>query len=149
TVRLPSGAKAHISVYGLNERQHNAIQRRSSDLPRLAAYLREQRLPFGVNHVFSALTGARSLADFEHFDRYFPLLETRNGAILPAANPAAARLALLWNKGATAGSDSHTLRGLGSAYTVVPGARSKSEFLEGLRYGRGRACGVSGSYLKL
>jgi hypothetical protein len=47
------------------------------------------------------------------------------------------------------GSDSHTLAGVGRAYTTVAGARSKEEFLEGLRRGLTVPSGRSGSSARL
>ena len=149
TVTMPSGNEAHMAVYGLNERQHFEIQQRRHDLPSLLAYLREQRLPFGVNHIFSGLTGRRTLEDFAWFEQAFPLLEILNGSMLARANREAASFARRWRKGTTAGSDSHTLRSVGNAWTEVPGAGNAQEFLDGLRAGHGRASGSSGSYIKL
>jgi len=146
SVTMPSGSCAHVSVYGLNETQHDQIALRRDDLPRLLAYLSEQGLLFGVNHMFSALTGRRARADFDWFEQHFPLWETRNGAMQDCANEFAGRLAGALRKPVTAGSDSHTLRTLGRTWTEVVGARTKQEFLDGLRAGRGRAVGVSGSY---
>src|SRR5579864_8322583 len=60
----PSGNELHVGVYGIAERHHVELQRRRDDIPTLAAYLREQRLLFSVNHVFSSLTGRRSDLDF-------------------------------------------------------------------------------------
>jgi hypothetical protein len=58
-------------------------------------------------------------------------------------------LARRWRKQATGGSDSHTLRSVGTAWTEVPGARNAGEFLDGLRAGHGRAAGRHGTYVKL
>ena len=55
--------------------------------------LRERDLFFSANHVFSSLTGRRSLADFALFEAAFPALETRNGHMLARANENAAVLA--------------------------------------------------------
>jgi len=47
------------------------------------------------------------------------------------------------------GSDAHTLFGIGHAFTTVPRARDRAEFLEGLREGFTVPAGGSGSYLRL
>ena len=138
TVTLPSGTEAHVAVYDLNERQHIEIQARRDDFPRFAAYLREQQLLFGINHLFSGLTGRRAAADYQCFAQHFPAWEVCNSAMLRRANDQATRYAEALGKIATAGSDSHSMRTLASAYTVVPGSRSKSDFLDGLRAGRTR-----------
>ncbi len=149
TCRMPSGTELHLGVYDITERQHIALAERRNDLPRLLAYLSEQRLFFSVNHIFSALTGRRALEDFDWIEECFPAVETHNAQMLGPNNRAAARLARTLGKAATAGSDAHTLRSAGSAYTEVPGARNKEEFLVGLRQGLGRARGQSGGYWKL
>jgi predicted metal-dependent phosphoesterase TrpH len=145
----PDGTRLHVGVYDIDERRHIELDRRRGDLLSLIFYLQEQRLPFSVNHVFSSLTGRRTDGDFALFEHYFPLLETRNGQMSPRGNVAAERLAAGWGKSPVAGSDSHSLTGLGLTYTQVPRARSKAEFIEGLRRARGVACGDSGGYVKL
>src|SRR5208282_2736227 len=65
TCRAPSGNEVHVGVYDITESQHVEIQRRRNDLPRLVAYLEEQRVFFSVNHIFSALTGRRTADDFD------------------------------------------------------------------------------------
>jgi hypothetical protein len=47
------------------------------------------------------------------------------------------------------GSDAHAMASVGCAWTVVPGARNRQEYLSGLRRGMGRVRGDSGSYAKL
>jgi hypothetical protein len=47
------------------------------------------------------------------------------------------------------GSDSHTLANVARAFTPVAGARTKEEFLAGLRRGLTVPCGRSGSYVRL
>jgi len=146
TCRMPSGTEAHIGVYDLTPRQHVEIQRRRTDLPALLAYLGEQNLFFSVNHVFSALTGARKEEDFRWFMDEFPAFETLNGHMLPETNRLAARLARRTEKISLGGSDAHTVCAAATAYTEVPGATNKAEFLAGLRRGFCRARGSSGSY---
>lgn len=58
-------------------------------------------------------------------------------------------LARKWRKITVGGSDAHAAASAGTAYTEVLGARTKDEFLAGLRAGQGRVGGESGSYLKL
>lgn len=149
TCTMPSGSEAHIAAYDINERQHMHLQQRRNDLPALLAYLDEQRIFFGVNHVFSCLTGARHAADFQWFQDCFPALEARNGAMLARQNEDSEELARQWRKLAIGGSDAHAAASTGKAYTEVPGARNKGEFLAGLREGKARPGGDSGSYLKL
>jgi len=145
----PSGARLHLSVYGIHDRHHLEICRRRDDLLSLIAYLNEQRIFFSINHVFSGLTGPRTHADFALFEQFFPAIETRNGQMLASCNRSATALAERWQKSPVAGSDAHTLSSLGFTYTEVPGARNSWEFLEGLRHGQARIHGASGDYWKL
>jgi predicted metal-dependent phosphoesterase TrpH len=149
TCRMPSGTEVHIGVYDLSERQHIHLQQRRNDLVALLMYLTERRLLFSINHVFSGLTGAREREDFAWFQEYFPAMETRNGHMLERANAQASKLAKRWKKIEIGGSDAHALPSAGSAYTEVPGARSKEEFFDGLRNGMARVGGESGSFTKL
>jgi predicted metal-dependent phosphoesterase TrpH len=149
TVRMPSGTEMHLGAYGITERDHIEIQRRRNDFIALLMYLTERKIFFSVNHVFSGLTGRREGEDFSWFASYVPAFETRNGQMWPEANASAARLAAKLGKIAIAGSDSHTIAGVGLTYTEVPGARTVDEFFAGLRTGRGRVHGVHGSCAKL
>ena len=149
TVRMPSGTELHLGVYGIGDRDHVEIQRRRTDFISLLMYLTERKLFFSVNHVFSGLTGRREVEDFSWFASYVPAFETRNGQMWPEANASAARLATRMGKIAIAGSDSHTLAGVGHTFTEVPGARTVDEFFAGLRSGYGRVHGVDGSCAKL
>jgi predicted metal-dependent phosphoesterase TrpH len=149
TVRMPLGTEVHLGVYGIAERDHLEIQRRRNDFISLLMYLSERKLFFSANHIFSGLTGRREEEDFHWFDSYVPAFETRNGQMWTEANASAARLAARLGKVAIAGSDSHTIAGVGLTYTEVPGARTADEFFSGLRAGSGRVQGAHGSCGKL
>jgi len=149
TVRMPSGTEMHMGVYGITERDHAEIQRRRNDFIALLMYLTERKLFFSANHILSGLTGHRKEEDFRWFESYVPAFETRNGQMWPQANESAARLAARLGKIAIAGSDSHTIAGVGHTYTEVPGARTVDEFFAGLRAGCGRIHGAHGGYAKL
>jgi predicted metal-dependent phosphoesterase TrpH len=147
--RMPSGTRVHVGVYDLEDRDHVAVQKRRNDMEALAAYLRERRLLFGINHIFSSLTGRREGQDFHMIEALFPAVETRNGQMLERANNASEDWARRAGKIAVAGSDAHALVAPGKTYTEITGARTKREFLEGLRQGRGRVRGEMGSPWKL
>lgn len=149
TCHTPSGTEIHVGVYGIEERHHVQLQRRRRDVPALAAYLREQKIFFTINHVFSSLTGRRVAADFQLFEEEFAAMETRNGQIPEANNRSADCLARDWRKAAIGGSDAHTLASLGHTYTEVPHAANIREYLRGLRHGRANVHGVSGDYFTL
>jgi predicted metal-dependent phosphoesterase TrpH len=149
TARMPSGTEMHLGVYGIAERDHTEIQRRRKDFIALLMYLTERKLFFSVNHVFSGLTGRREGDDFSWFASYVPAFEVRNGQMWPTANVAADCLARRLGKIGVAGSDAHTLSGVGLTYTEVLGVRTVDEFLGGLRSGSGLVHGVDGSLAKL
>jgi len=147
--QLPSGTELHVGVYDITGRDHVELQRRRRDFEALAAYLRERHLFYSANHVFSSLTGRRTVEDFELFETGFPAVETRNGHMLARANENAAALADFAGAAEVGGSDAHAMPSVGCAWTVVPRARSKQEYLEGLRCGMGKVRGETGSYYKL
>jgi predicted metal-dependent phosphoesterase TrpH len=149
TCRMPSGTTVHVGVFDLTERQHLEIQRRRDDFICLLAYLTERRLLFSINHIFSSLTGRRASDDFAWVETYVPALETHSGQMSAFHNRQAAQLAGRLGKTGLGGSDSHTLPSLGTAYTEVPGARSKEEFLAGLKAKNAVASGSSGGYFRL
>jgi predicted metal-dependent phosphoesterase TrpH len=149
TVRMPSGTEAHLGVYGITERDHIEVQRRRNDFIALLMYLTERKVFFSANHVFSGLTGRREEQDFSWFASYVPAFETRNGQMWLEANTSAERMARKLRKIGIAGSDSHTIAGVGKTYTEVRGARTVEEFFSGLRAGRGEIHGVHGSFSKL
>src|SRR6202140_388757 len=133
TVRMPSGTEMHLGVYAITERDHTEIQRRRSDFIALMMYVTERKIFFSVNHVFSGLTGRREEDDFNWFASYVPAFEVRNGQMWPEANASAERLARRLGKIGIAGSDAHTIAGVGLTHTEVPGVRTVDEFLGGLR----------------
>jgi predicted metal-dependent phosphoesterase TrpH len=149
TCTLPGGNQLHVGVYDITERDHIELQRRRHDFDSLLAWLVDRDLFFSANHVFSSLTGRRSLADFALFESAFPALETRNGHMLARANANATVLADLAARAEVGGSDAHAMASVGCAWTVVPGARNLMEYMRGLRAGQGRVRGETGGYYKL
>jgi predicted metal-dependent phosphoesterase TrpH len=149
TVRMPSGTEIHLGVYHLSERDHLEIQRRRTDFISLLMYLTERKLFFSVNHVFSGLTGRREAEDFNWLASYVPAFETRNGQMWPEANASSARLAARMGKIAIAGSDAHTMAGVGKTFTEVRDARTVEEFFSGLRAGQGLVHGEHGTLRRL
>jgi predicted metal-dependent phosphoesterase TrpH len=149
TLALGERRQIHVNVFDLTEAQHEAIQARRGDPEAFFAYLAEERLPAAVNHLFSALTGARELADLRLPLGRLPLIETLNGSLPEAQNEYARRVGRAAGMGPVGGSDSHTLAGVGRAYTTVAGARSREEFLEGLRRGLTVPSGRSGNWGRL
>jgi predicted metal-dependent phosphoesterase TrpH len=149
TVHLEGGRQLHVNVFDLEERQHEALQSRRRDFEAFLAFLAEERLPASVNHLFSALTGARRLADLRLPLGRLPLIEALNGAMPEAHNEQARIVGREAGMAPVGGSDAHSLAHVARAFTTVPGARTKEEFLAGLRTGLTVPCGRSGSYARL
>jgi predicted metal-dependent phosphoesterase TrpH len=146
---LPGGRLLHVGVFGISEAQHEVISRRRTDAESLFAYLAEERIPAAVNHLFSALTGRRATSDFHRALSALDLVEARNGMMSRAVNARAARAGRAAGLAAVGGSDAHTLASVARAFTVVPDARNRDEFLEGLRRGLSIPAGRSGGYVRL
>ena len=149
TVLLDGGRQLHVNVFGLDERHHGALQARRSDFDAFLAFLAEERLPASVNHLFSALTGARELADLRLPLGRLPLVEALNGAMPEGHNERARIVGREAGMAPVGGSDAPSLAHVARAFTTVPGARTKEEFLAGLRTGLTVPSGRSGSYARL
>lgn len=149
TCDLPGGRVLHLGVFGLDARQHQALQARRADPEALFAYLAEQHLPACVNHLFGALTGAREPGDLHLALQRLSLIETRNGMQPAENNEHARRAGADHGLAAVGGSDAHTLGSVARAWTEIPEATSVEEFLDGLRAGLTIPRGRSGSYARL
>ena len=149
TVHLPSGCEAHVGVYDITEHHHYALQQRRDDMPRLLAFLEQERLLYSINHMFSGLTGRRVDEDFQLFAERFPAMEILNGAMPARSNRASFQACDSPERIGIGGSDSHGILSLGRVWTDVPGARNKHEFFSGLRAHRAKVMGPSGSYFRL
>jgi predicted metal-dependent phosphoesterase TrpH len=140
------GVKVHLNVLGLNEAQHQEIQRLRHDVRDLMPYLRQQRLFTSLNHVASGINGPITAPHVAALLPWVQALETCNGSRLAVTNRTAQCLAMAAGKAGIAGSDSHTHRGIGRTWTEVPNARSREEFMQGLWEGRVRVGGEVGSF---
>jgi predicted metal-dependent phosphoesterase TrpH len=149
TVYLDGGRQLHVNVFDLDERRHEALQARGRDFEAFLAFLAEERLPASVNHLFSALTGERELADLRRPLGRLPLIEALSGAMPEGHNEQARIVGREAGMAPVGGSDAHSLAHVARAFTTVPGARTKDEFLAGLRTGLTVPSGRSGSYARL
>jgi predicted metal-dependent phosphoesterase TrpH len=149
TCRLPTGTKLHLGVFDIDERDHPRFQALSDDAEALFAYLAERGLPFCVNHPFSPLTGRREAADLPFAFERGRAVETLNGMMPRTSNDHAGAAARAAARPAVGGSDAHTLASVARAFTEVPGARSRVEFVAGLRAGLTLPRGRAGSYARL
>jgi predicted metal-dependent phosphoesterase TrpH len=149
TLELPAQRQLHVGVFGIDERQHEKLQMRRRDPEAVFALLAEERLPAAVNHLFSALTGDREPGDIRLALAGVELVETRNGMMPRTINEWARLAARVSHARTVGGSDAHTLTSVARAFTLVPGARTREEFLDGLRRGCTIPMGRSGSYARL
>ena len=149
TLLLPEGRQLHVNVFDIDEAQHVAIQGRRDDPEAFFARIAERRIPASVNHLFSALTGERALADLHLPLGRLPLIEGLSNAMPTGHNAAAQRVGREAGMAPIGGSDAHSLAHVARAFTIVPGARTKREFLQGLRSGLTIPAGGSGSYARL
>ena len=149
TLQLDEGRTLHLNAYGIDERQHQRLQARRRDPESLFAFLAEQQIPAAVNHLFSALTGDRHVADLRLPLGRLPLIEALNGAMPESHNERARLVGRASGMAPVGGSDAHSLAHVARAFTTVPGARSREDFLAGLRVGLSVPSGRSGSYARL
>jgi predicted metal-dependent phosphoesterase TrpH len=143
--------KVHIGAYDINERIHREIQPLRGNLFEVVSYLQSEGVFYALNHPFFFFTGQLPLAEYlDLARRLFPAFEVRNGTMLPAHNTLTEAMVRRWSASSggpltmIGGSDSHTLRGVGTTYTEAPGA-TREEFLQSLRAGRARPGGRHGS----
>ncbi|HXG57504.1 MAG TPA: PHP-associated domain-containing protein [Thermoanaerobaculia bacterium] len=132
--------RIHIGVWGLDEEQHREIQRLRRNIRELVPYLKQQRLVFGINHLFQNYrmknVAARYIAELlEMFD----IFEVLNGAMASFHNRMVQQLVTTMRErgrriSMVGGSDAHTLKHLGKVHTVARG-ETPAEFLENVRNG--------------
>lgn len=134
----------HLNVLDITDSQHAEIERLRRDVRELMPYLRRQGIYTSLNHVASGINGALTAAHLAAVLPWVAGLEVINGTRQPSQNRTAMCLAAAAGKHALGGSDSHTGRGIGLTWTEVPGARTREEFMTGLRAGRGIAGGAHG-----
>ena len=135
-----TGQRIHVGVWGLDEAQHREIQRLRKDIRELVPYLKQQRLIFGVNHLFQNYrmknVAARYIAEIlEMFD----VFEVLNGAMASFHNKMVTQLVTeVQQQGRrismVGGSDAHTLKHVAKVHTVSKG-ETVHEFLENIRKG--------------
>ena len=149
TARFRDGVRVHLNVLDITEAQFREIDRARHDVSELMPYLRSEGIFVSVNHVASRVTGQVTAA---HVGRLLPWLdglEVRNGSRLAVQNRAAVSLAQAGGRVACAGSDSHTMRGIGRTWVEAPGATCRTTFMRELRAGRVTAGGQHGHYFTM
>jgi predicted metal-dependent phosphoesterase TrpH len=144
-----TGQWVHVNVLGLAEKDHAELQRLRDDVRELCAYCRRRGLLHVLNHPFQSYIGQKPLeAYLEDIFSLFTHVEGLNGSVPALQNRAVSMLCRSAGEQGlklvqVGGSDAHTLRRVGKAYTEAR-ARSSAEFLGEIRAG---ACGVGGDTL--
>jgi predicted metal-dependent phosphoesterase TrpH len=139
----------HLGVLGVTEAQHAEIQRLRHNVAELLPYLRQERIFTSVNHVASRINGEITATHIAALIPWVDGVEIINGSRLPSQNRTARALAEAYDRTPLAGSDSHTGRGIGRTWIEVNGARTRDEFMSGLRAGRVRVGGRPGNYFTM
>jgi predicted metal-dependent phosphoesterase TrpH len=134
----------HLNVLDVTRAQHAEIDRLRLDVRELMPYLHAEGIYTSLNHVASGINGPLTAAHLAAVLPWVDGLEVINGTRLRSQNRTAMCLAAAAGKHMLGGGDSHTGRGIGLTWTEVPGARTREEFMAGLRAGRGIAGGAHG-----
>lgn len=134
----------HLNVIDITPAQHLEIQRLRCDVRDLMPYLHQQGIYTSLNHLASGINGPLTATHLAAVLPWVDGLEVINGTRQPSQNRTAMCLAAATGKHTLGGGDSHTGRGIGRTWTEVPGARTREEFMTGLRAGRGIAGGAHG-----
>ena len=136
-----TGQRIHVGVWGLNEAQHREITKLRRDIRELVPYMKQQRLVFGVNHLFQNYRMKNVAARYisEMLDM-FDVFEVLNGAMASFHNRMVQQLMATVREehGRTVsmigGSDAHTLKHVAKVHTVARG-ETPAEFIESVRRG--------------
>jgi len=156
---LPEGGvPVHLAVYGMTEALHRDLQPLRANVVDAIARLREANVLFALNHLLHFYRGQIPLERYLTLLERVPAIEVRNGTMAAAHNALVERIARAGvghsgrNGGAqhaigfaaTAGSDAHTLRRVGTTWIEAPGT-TRDEFLASLRRGLGVTGGAHGT----
>jgi predicted metal-dependent phosphoesterase TrpH len=148
--RFPEGnIEVHLGVYGMTEALHRDLQPLRGNVFEVTACLRERGVFFALNHLLHFYRAQAPLDSYLRLLLEVPALEARNGAMSEAHNLLIEQVGRQASLPLIGGSDAHTLRRVGRTWTEVPGARTASEFLAGLRGGLSRPGGAHGGTLVL
>ena len=134
--------RIHVGVWGLDEAHHREIQRLRPNIRELIPYMKQERLLFGVNHLFQNYrmknVASRYISELlEMFD----VFEVLNGAMASFHNRMVQQLVahVREQHGRTismvGGSDAHTLKHVAKVHTVSRG-ETPAEFLANVRAGQ-------------
>lgn len=143
------GVRVHLGVLGITEAQHREIDYLRHDVSALMPYLKRERIFVSLNHVASRVNGRIRGSHLAALLPWVDGMEIINGSRLDRQNQTAVKVAAANGKIGVAGSDSHTIRGIGHTWLEAPHATTREEFLIELHAGRVRAGGQHGSVFTL
>ncbi len=144
-----TGQWIHINVLNLNESDHDELHRLSADVRDVCGYCRQKELLCILNHPFQSYRGQKPLRAYaEDVVGLFSHVEGLNGAVPKLQNRAVSVLCQAAERGGTqlvqvGGSDAHTMRRVGSTFTVAKGGSARA-FLDEIKAGR---CGMGGGVI--
>ena len=145
--RFPeTGQWVHVSVLGLSESDHAKLRPLTGDVRDVCAFCGEAGLLFILNHPFQSYRWQKPIqAYMEDILSLFTHVEGLNGSVHSLQNLAVSALCKsAAERGKTlvqvGGSDAHSRRRVGSAFTEAQAATA-GEFLKEIQAGR---CGVGG-----
>ena len=144
---LPDGGvPVHLAVYGMTEALHRDLQPLRANVFDAIARLREAGVVFALNHLLHFYRGQIPIDRYLALLDRVPALEVRNGTMAAAHNGLLEAIARRPSDGfaATAGSDAHTLRRVGTTWIEAPGA-TRDEFLANVGRGLGVPHGAHGT----
>ncbi len=154
STRLPESRKTvHLLVYDLTPEQHEEICILRRNFFELVGYLKEEKLLHSLAHPFFFPGEELTPREFARVVRCLDLVETLNGTRSSYENNAVASVVRAAREDPsfccfTGGSDDHCSRFIGLTYTSVEVANNLSEFLDGIRQGRGLPEGQNGSAVR-
>ncbi len=154
STRLPESRKTvHLLVYDLTPEQHEEICIFRRNFFELVGYLNEEKLLHSLAHPFFFPGEELTHREFARVVKCLDLVETLNGTRSRSENNAVASVVRAVREDPsfccfTGGSDDHCSRFIGLTYTSVEDAANLSEFLDGIRQGRGLPEGQNGSAVR-
>jgi predicted metal-dependent phosphoesterase TrpH len=138
--------RIHVGVWGLTEAQHREVSRLRRDIRELVPYMKQEKMLFGVNHLFQNYrmknVAARYIAELIDM---FDVFEVLNGAMASFHNRMVQQLVQTVQEhgrhvSMVGGSDAHTLKHVAKVHTVSKG-ETWQEFLANVRAGDSFAWG--------
>ena len=136
-----TGQRIHVGVWGLTEEQHREVQRLRPNIRELVPYMKQQKMLFGINHLFQSYRMKNVAAKYiAELIEMFNIFEVLNGAMASFHNQMIQQLVTTLKHehgrhvSMIGGSDAHTLKHVAKVHTVGKG-ETPEEFLDSVRRG--------------